>query len=251
MCCGLEEERTRLGNKKKEKKTHSGQKWVGRDKRVRHVITLRNIFGSVYCTIPVSDIKTLEHRIAFFALIRFKYSTLTHQIRSPDGVVSLKFSPVFGTKLGEGQIQRSDLLPNLQRGGACHNFAYYSMLIILSWRPKGGRPWPNVHPLNTPLLTTYQIGYAMTYWRILYCRLHWTNSATLKCKRCTDTIGQLHTGRVCGKAIVCASALSLRVWWLFPTNLFHLHFICMPLFHLLFFFSSYLFIGKLYFTGNF
>ena len=43
--------------------------------------------GSVYCTVPVSDIKSLVHRIAFFALIRFKYSTLTHRIQSPDGVV--------------------------------------------------------------------------------------------------------------------------------------------------------------------
>ena len=45
------------------------------------------ILGSVYCTVPVSDIKSLLHRIAFFALIRFKYSTLTHRFRSPDGVV--------------------------------------------------------------------------------------------------------------------------------------------------------------------
>ena len=43
--------------------------------------------GSVYCTVPISDIKSLVHRIAFFALIRFKYSTLLHQNRSPDGVV--------------------------------------------------------------------------------------------------------------------------------------------------------------------
>ena len=43
--------------------------------------------GSVYCTAPVSDIKSLVHLIAFSALIRFKYSTLIHRIRSPDGVV--------------------------------------------------------------------------------------------------------------------------------------------------------------------
>ena len=35
------------------------------------------------------------------------------------------------------------------KGGPCRNFAYYSMLIILSWRPKGGGAMP---PLNTPLL---------------------------------------------------------------------------------------------------
>ena len=94
---------------------------------------------------------------------------------------SLKFSPVFGPKLGEDQKKEIGLhsslvrflarkniftrfcplvcsyfLPNLQKvggggggGGACRNFAYYSMLIILSWRPKGGA----LHhaPLNKPL----------------------------------------------------------------------------------------------------
>ena len=52
----------------------------------------------------------------------------------------LKFSPVFGPKLGEGQKQKSSptvsvLKPSAQltKGrGACHNFAYYFMLIILS-----------------------------------------------------------------------------------------------------------------------
>ena len=36
-------------------------------------------------------------------------------------------------------------------GGACRNFAYYSMLIILSWQPKGGAmaQWP---PLKTLLI---------------------------------------------------------------------------------------------------
>ena len=32
----------------------------------------------------------------------------------------------------------SNFLPKLQRGRPCCNFAYYSMLIILPWRPKGG-----------------------------------------------------------------------------------------------------------------
>ena len=43
------------------------------------------IKGSVSCTVPVSDIKSLVHRIAFFALIRFKYSNLTPRIQSQDG----------------------------------------------------------------------------------------------------------------------------------------------------------------------
>ena len=38
-------------------------------------------------------------------------------------------------------------MPQLQKGGPCRNFAYYSMLNILSWRPKrgprpNGGPWP-------------------------------------------------------------------------------------------------------------
>ena len=39
----------------------------------------------------------------------------------------------------------SNLLSKFHRGGPCGNFAYYSMLIVLSWRPKGGA-WPNAPP---------------------------------------------------------------------------------------------------------
>ena len=75
---------------------------------------------------------------------------------------SLKFSLFFCPKLGKDQkkrslptfcpLVRSDFLPKLQwGGGACRNFAYCSMLIILSWRPKG-RAMAQCPPLNTPLL---------------------------------------------------------------------------------------------------
>ena len=82
---------------------------------------------------------------------------------------SLKFSPVFGLKLGEGQKKGlcppflcSNPRPNLQRKGPCCNFAYYFMLIILSWRPKGGA-WPN-GPLNTPL--SIRVSYFRFYMNI-------------------------------------------------------------------------------------
>ena len=79
---------------------------------------------------------------------------------------SLKFSPVFGPRLGEDQKKNRSSLkcsPVFGQkknvfahrfcaqtfcqsykggGGACHNFAYHSMLIILSWRPKGGANAP-------------------------------------------------------------------------------------------------------------
>ena len=48
------------------------------------------------------------------------------------------------------------LKPSAQvtKDGPCRNFAYYFMLIILSWRPKAGAmaQWPT---LNTPLLIPY------------------------------------------------------------------------------------------------
>ena len=70
---------------------------------------------------------------------------------------SFRFSPIFGPKLGEVQktIKKkrtlvrfcpflcSNFLPKLLKGGgACSNFAYYSMLIytIYTGDPKGG-PW--------------------------------------------------------------------------------------------------------------
>ena len=60
--------------------------------------------------------------------------------------------------------------PKLQRGGSCLNFAYYSMVIILSWRPKDpNKPWPNV-PLNTPLVAILDIQ---------QCKLHFYFSSFL------------------------------------------------------------------------
>ena len=35
------------------------------------------------------------------------------------------------------------LSAQVTNGGPCYNFAYFSMLIIQSWRPKGGGAWPN------------------------------------------------------------------------------------------------------------
>ena len=88
---------------------------------------------------------------------------------------SLKFSPIFGPKLGGDQKKKkkkgsslrfyplvcSNFPPKLQRVLKlsavsvkfcipCRNFAYYFMLITLSWRHKrwAMAPWP---PLNTPL----------------------------------------------------------------------------------------------------
>ena len=71
---------------------------------------------------------------------------------------SLKFSPVFGPKLGEGLNKRSsptvcELKPFAQvtrGGGPCRNFAYYSMLITLSWLPKGGS-WHHALPKYAPV----------------------------------------------------------------------------------------------------
>ena len=40
----------------------------------------------------------------------------------------------------------SNFLPKLQRRWPCRNFAYYSMLIILSWRPSGRGPWHHASP---------------------------------------------------------------------------------------------------------
>ena len=59
-----------------------------------------------------------------------------------------KFSPVFGPKLGEEQKKKIfvqilffsvlKLSTQVTKGSTCRNFAYYFMLIILSWRTKVG-----------------------------------------------------------------------------------------------------------------
>ena len=73
---------------------------------------------------------------------------------------SLKFSPVFDPKLGAAQKQKvfahrlcaQTFGPSYKgEGGACHNFAYYSMLIILSWRPKGWGHGPMPIPKYAPV----------------------------------------------------------------------------------------------------
>ena len=48
----------------------------------------------------------------------------------------------------------SNFLSKLQRRWPCRNFAYYSMLIILSWRPKGGA-WH-----HSPLPLKYAPGFS-------------------------------------------------------------------------------------------
>ena len=91
--------------------------------------------------------------------------------RRPKKRSSLKFKPIFCPKFDENQSKKryslkfrqkkglrppflcSNLLPKLQREGASHNFAFYSMLIILSWQPKGEGamaqcPFPKYAPVH-------------------------------------------------------------------------------------------------------
>ena len=73
---------------------------------------------------------------------------------------SLKFSPIICTKSGAGQKQTSSptfwvlkASAQLTKGKVKPQFCILSMLIILSWRPKGGGHGP-MPPLNTPLDTS-------------------------------------------------------------------------------------------------
>ena len=83
-------------------------------------------------------------------------------------------SPLFCPKLGEAPPKKrkkslhsnlvrflakkrslftvSALTPSAQvtKGGPCHNFAYFSMLIIMSWRPKEGGHGPMAPPTYAP-----------------------------------------------------------------------------------------------------
>ena len=85
-------------------------------------------------------------------------SSVQNPMKSKKKSSSLKYSPVFAQNWVKAKNKGlrlpfvcSNLLPELQKGGGpCRNFAYYSMLIILTWRPKGGGHGP-MPPLNTPL----------------------------------------------------------------------------------------------------
>ena len=48
----------------------------------------------------------------------------------------LKFCPVFGQTKVFAYCFWAQTCCSSKKGGACHNFAYFSMLIILPWRPK-------------------------------------------------------------------------------------------------------------------
>ena len=75
----------------------------------------------------------------------------------------LRISPFSCPKLGEDRKKKviSQILSvfvlklsvQITNRGACRNFAYYSMLIILYWRPKGSGHG-TMSPLNTPLVLT-------------------------------------------------------------------------------------------------
>ena len=60
----------------------------------------------------------------------------------------LKVRPVFHPN--SLKFPAKSLMPNLQRGGPCLNFAHFTMQFCNPSDSKGG-PWPNGPPLNTPL----------------------------------------------------------------------------------------------------
>ena len=100
-----------------------------------------------------TKMKIFPHRIGPFSCQNQVKTKKKKKKRS-----SLKFNLVFNPKLGECQKKglrppfvRSNLLPKSQRGGPCRNFAYYSIQITLSWRPKGGA-MATCPTLNTPWL---------------------------------------------------------------------------------------------------
>ena len=72
---------------------------------------------------------------------------------------SLKFSPVFGQKRSSPTV--SVLKPSAQvtKGGTCHSFAYFSMLIILilAMQRGGGGMAQCPPPLYTPLFPVYNV----------------------------------------------------------------------------------------------
>ena len=73
----------------------------------------------------------------------------------------LKVRPVFHPN--SLHFPAESLMPNLQRGGPCLNFAHFTMQFCIPSDPKGG-PWHNgPPPLNTPLLPSI-----------------WTKSLTIK-----------------------------------------------------------------------
>ena len=88
----------------------------------------------------------------------------------------LKFSPDFGPKLDEDQKKGLDSdLPGFvlklsaqitKGGGACRNFSYYSMLIILYWRPTGWGPWHHAPPKYAPEQTSVYLLFGYSFHKL-------------------------------------------------------------------------------------
>ena len=88
----------------------------------------------------------------FSAQNQVRFSAQNYVKTPPKKRSSLKFSPVFGQKRSSPTV--SVLKPSAQvtKGGrACHNFAYFSMLLYYPGDPKGGA-MAQCPPLNTPLV---------------------------------------------------------------------------------------------------
>ena len=63
---------------------------------------------------------------------------------------SLKFSTMFGQKRSSRTVSVLKPSPQITKRGPRYNSAYFSMLIILSWRPKGGGHGPMAPPKYAP-----------------------------------------------------------------------------------------------------
>ena len=73
MFCGLGEERTKIRKKKRKKKPHPGQKWVGWDERVSYDIQPNEIFFAV--------LKPFLTETAFYAKLSGRFSSSKTKVR--------------------------------------------------------------------------------------------------------------------------------------------------------------------------
>ena len=92
----------------------------------------------------LENLKTTKTKIKNFPPVRFPAQNQVKNKKKKS--YSLRFSPVFGPKLGEGQkkvfahrLCAQTYCPSYKGGAMPQFFTFYSMLIVLSWRSKGGR----------------------------------------------------------------------------------------------------------------
>ena len=115
--------------------------------------------------------RSLEREIKTFLIPHWR--TCSSKKWRPKKRSSFRFGPIFRPKLGEDpppkkkiglhsdsvRLSAQIFCPSYKGRGACRNFAYYSVVIILYWRPNNNMDPPLIRPWVWPSSFLHNYGW--------------------------------------------------------------------------------------------